>query len=1189
MYIRLLGPVEILSEDDRAVALAGGRERVLIATLALGANRPVSTNRLVDALWGEEPPATATNALQVHISKLRKKLASAGAIDVIEAAGGGYVLHSEVDVASFEELVASASGPAAEVAALLARALALWRGPALQDVDSDLLAGERSRLEELRLLALERRLEAELELGRHSELIAELEALVRAEPYREGPRRLLMLALYRSGRQADALSAYKDARDLLADELGIDPGPELQALELAILNQNPDLVAPPPVSVASAASRPPSGIVTLLMSDIEGSTRLWEAYPEQMAIALRRHDDLVRRIIEDHGGYVFKTVGDAFCAAFPIATSAVEAAAAAQRTLDQEPWPTPVVIRVRMGMHTGHCEERDGDYFGPAVNRVARLEAIAHGGQVVVSGTTAEILEDAPERAVSLQDLGVHRLKDLGRPEHVFQLVIPGLEADFPPLRSLDNPDLTNNLPIQVTSFVGRQRELAEVAELVETNRLVTLTGAGGVGKTRLALAVAAEFLDGSGHGVWFVDLAPLCDPEGVPNEVAAALSLRGEPGRDIEETLLATLRERRLLLVLDNCEHLLEPCIYLANTVLRSCPDVHILATSREALGLRGERRYGVPPLSLPGQSEKNLQTSEAVSLFVERVHDQGHELVLDERTMPVVAELCRRLDGMPLAIELACARLRTMALDEIADRLDHRFRLLTGGDRALPRQQTLRALIDWSYDLLSEPERIVLDRLSVFAGDFDLAAAEAVSATEGIDVLEIADIMGSLVDKSLVRTEGETLGLRYQLLETIRQYAAEKLAERDPGAQRSVLLAHACHYLALVEEAAPHLLGHNQADWLETLDAEHDNLRVALDRLLTTQDVDDTVPLRFAIALNEFWYTRHVGEGINSLQAVLDHTNADRNLGMRAELLGGLGRIDEGPDARARIEEAHSIATHLDLKKLRADLLKDMSFFAFLDQDYAEFYRLSQEALQLAESIGSVHLIAWAHTVRGNVPLSGSIEWRTEARKHLMKAIELLGAVGDRRSEAMVVGNLAILEMQEGNFAAARDRWERATTIALELHDERRSVVGLYQLGLAELFLEDPGAARPHLEQALLLADRFGLRNQLPSLILVLGLCRQQEGDEEGAVLLLGASAQLYKDLGIVCQEGLEVVRELALGQLFESLGEKEVDELLERGRGLSAAQTIDIARLPPEQQHREAHCAIGGGPADYGEGRL
>ena len=410
MRYRLLGPLEVIGENGQAVALAGGRERVLLATLVLGANQTVSTDRLVDALWGDDRPATAANSLQVHVSKLRKKLVEAGAGDVITRAPQGYVLQTgpgDVDLEEFERLVSAVIGDPTEVSKRLGEALALWRGPALADVSSDLLAGEKTRLEELRLLTVERRIEADLALGRHADLVGELEAQIQADPLREGPRRQLMLALYRSGRQADALATYQEARQLLAEELGIDPGSELQALELAILNQDPD-IAPSaqtssPSLPTSTVPMPPSGTLTFLMTDIEGSTRLWEEHPEEMAVALSRHDELLRRAIEGNGGYVVKTMGDAFHAAFADAGQTVTAATEAQQLLGNEEWHPAITLRVRMAIHTGRCEERDGDYFGPAVNRTARLNAIAHGGQVLISGTSAELLDDAPraDRVVS--------------------------------------------------------------------------------------------------------------------------------------------------------------------------------------------------------------------------------------------------------------------------------------------------------------------------------------------------------------------------------------------------------------------------------------------------------------------------------------------------------------------------------------------------------------------------------------------------------------------------------------------------------------------------------------------------------------------------------------------------------------------------------------------------------------------
>jgi predicted ATPase/class 3 adenylate cyclase len=839
MRYRLLGPLEVIGDNGQAVALAGGRERVLLAALVLGANQPVSTDRLVDALWGDNPPATAANSLQVHVSKLRKKLSAAGAVNGLSSAPRGYVLRTgpgEVDLEEFERFVSAATGDPAEVSTKLRETLTLWRGPALVDVSSDLLQGEKTRLEELRLLTLERRIEADLALGHHADLVGELEALVQADALREGPRRQLMLALYRSGRQADALATYKAAREVLAEELGIDPGPELQALEMAILNQDPELDPPIPEDMATVCATRPSGTVTLLFTDIESSTRLWEQAPDAMADALRRHDEMLREAIEGSAGYVFKTVGDAFCAAFPTAKDAVQAAETAQRALVAEPWPPSAVLRVRMALHTGECEERDGDYFGPAVNRTARLEATAHGGQVVLSRSTADVVADHLPPGVSLRDMGTHHLKNLARPEEVFQLEMEGLDTEFPPLRSLDNPQRLHNLPELLSSFVGRETEVIEVRKLVGTSRLVTLTGAGGSGKTRLALQVAAEALDDFAEGVWLAELASLADPALVTSAVASALGVREEPGRPLLETLVNALSDRHLLVVLDNCEHLLVPSAMLANTLLRSRPGLCVLATSREPLGVNGERVYRVPSLSLPEPGQilfpEQAQSFDAVHLFVERAvaHESTFQLSVDNAA--TVVSLCRELDGMPLAIELAAARVASLSIEEIERRLADRFRLLTRGDStALPRHQTLRALIDWSYDLLEEREQAVLSRLSAFAGGWTLEAAEAVCPRVNLTASEVMDVLGSLVDKSLVQVDPAPKGVRrYRLLETIRHYCADRLSSLGHSEQASTYLAHALFFLALAEEAAPHLSGAERAQWFDRIELELGNFRAAM-----------------------------------------------------------------------------------------------------------------------------------------------------------------------------------------------------------------------------------------------------------------------------------------------------------------------------------------------------------------------
>ncbi|MGA8325550.1 MAG: adenylate/guanylate cyclase domain-containing protein, partial [Candidatus Cybelea sp.] len=477
----------------------------------------------------------------------------------------------------------------------------------------------------------------------------------------------------------------------------------------------------------------PTGTVTLLFTDIEGSTQRWEERGEAMAQALRRHDELLRGVIESHGGHVFKTVGDAFCATFWRAADAVAAAIDAQCVFGVEGWRAIGGLHVRMAMHSGVTHERDGDYFGPVVNRVARLLATAHGGQVVLSGATALLLRDLmPERA-QLYDLGEHRLADLAEPEHVWQLVAPGLAETFPPLRSLES--CWSNLPRQLTPLIGRDEVLAEIEPLIHKHALVTLVGTGGVGKTRVALQAGADSLDVSGDGVWLVELASASDAGLVASTIASTLGLREQPDRSVLGTLLHYLKDKRLLLILDNCEHVIDEVARIADAIMRACHDVRLLATSREPLRIDGEYVYRLPSLAFPPQSD-TLAVADAlgygaIALFVQRAAASDAKFGLTDESAPIVAEICRRLDGIALAIELAAARVKVLTPRHLAQKLDERFRVLTGGSRtALPRQQTMRALIGWSYDLLSPKEQTLFRRLAIFAGGWTLEIAAAVCA---------------------------------------------------------------------------------------------------------------------------------------------------------------------------------------------------------------------------------------------------------------------------------------------------------------------------------------------------------------------------------------------------------------------------------------------------------------------------
>jgi predicted ATPase/class 3 adenylate cyclase len=570
--------------------------------------------------------------------------------------------------------------------------------------------------------------------------------------------------------------------------------------------------------------------VTFLFTDIEGSTRLWEAAPDAMRTALACHETIVRGAIEDHGGYVFATGGDGFAAAFARPTDAIAAAEAAQEALGAEAWPDAVVLRVRMSLHTGVVEERDGNYFGPAVNRAARLMALAHGGQVVASAATADVVADALPPEVKLADLGEHLLRDLSRREHVFQVEAPGLGSEFPPLRSPDV--MPGNLPVQPTSFVGRSDEVRDLVEALRRTHLVTVTGTGGVGKTRLAVQVAADLLPSFADGAWLCELAAAGDADTLAQVVASTLGVAQRAGRSLERSIFEFLRPTHLLLVLDNCEHLLDASGRLAAAILAECPQVRVLATSREALAVPGEQVWPLRSLDLPGSGSglEAVAATASVRLFCERAAAARPGFALSETNVAAVVEICQRLDGIPLAVELAAARVAAMTPAEIAALLDERFRLLTGGRRtAVERHQTLRATVDWSYSLLSATERVVFDRLAAFSGGFTMEAATAVVIGDGVETWDVLDAVAGLVAKSMVVAEpGAGEHTRYQMLETLRQYGRERLDER--GETDRWRRRHAEHFAVFAADVGRGLRGRDELAWRERLMADLDNLRSAV-----------------------------------------------------------------------------------------------------------------------------------------------------------------------------------------------------------------------------------------------------------------------------------------------------------------------------------------------------------------------
>ena len=786
----------------------------------------------------------------------------------------------------------------------------------------------------------------------------------------------------------------------------------------------------------------PTGVITYLFTDVEGSTQLWQQHSDRMSDVLTRHDALITDVVEEHGGMVVRSrgEGDSLFAVFVRARDATAAACAIQLAILDEPWSDALSIKVRMALHTGESELREHDYYGPVVNRCARLRGIAHGGQVVLSQVTAELVQDALGEGVTLQDMGAHRLRGMERPEQVFQLLHPGLPANFPALDSLDAQEAPrHNLPVQLTSFIGREDEIEEVAGLLSSARLVTLAGAGGSGKTRLSQEIGASVIEDYSDGVWFIGLAALSESNMLRPLVAETFDVG-------EDALLGFLQGKSILIILDNCEHLIVGAATMVQSLLSS-PGVTVMATSREPLNLAGERMFQVPPLPVPVDSAAHeiLADCPSVQLFQERARAAKPDFELMASNAGAVNQIVRRLDGIPLAIELAASRVKLMQPAEIASRLDDSFKILSGGPvDALPHHQTIERTIDWSYDMLDPEQQLLFRQVSVFRGGFTLNACGAVMGTE--DEFEALDAIGELVDKSLVRTMPSGEETRYYLLEPLRQYADARLTgdEMEEAGSR-----HASFFQDLAERVAPQLRGPDQLEWLARLETEHDNLRGAMSYGLQSGAVD--IPQRIAAALMWFWIIRrHVTEAVDWYDRVLaadgGPTKARAYAMVQAGFLSSMVRQDDLEGCLELIREAQ--AQFVDLGDDSGAMMAQIYIAENLwfQRDLETSRNMFSEMQIAQEAVG----FEWGDAFSRY--FLGSTAWFTgdmlEAREQYTRSLEIFRRLGDVGLIAWILLPLANIAVALNEPDRATDLYEQSLAMMGDLGD--RHGAGAVQLGL-------------------------------------------------------------------------------------------------------------------------------------------
>ncbi len=910
--------------------------------------------------------------------------------------------------------------------------------------------------------------------------------------------------------------------------------------------------------------------VTFLFTDLESSTPLWESHPELMQELSSRHDALMREAIESHKGQVVKTTGDGFHAVFDVATDGLAAALAGQQAMVKESWPAETgPLRVRMGLHTGQSQPRDGDYYGSDVNRAARVMGIASGGQVLISEATAALIRNALPPQVSLSDLGQHRLKGLAAAEQIFQICHPALPHEFPPLKSLSV--YKHNLPVQLSSFVGREKELTDVKRLLKETHLLTLLGPGGTGKTRLMLEVAEEVVGDFAHGVWLVELAPLTDPNLIPERVAAALSVQEQPGRAMSETLVDYLRRKETLLLLDNVEHLVRECAELAEHLLIHCPRLKILVTGREALFIAGETTLQIPSLSLPSGNGPStldeIRASESVQLFLARAQDIHPNFELSQANAATIAEIVRRLDGIPLALELATARTRLLTVDQIAERLNDRFRLLTGGMRtALPRQQTLQALIDWSWNLLDDKERLLMQRLSVFSGGWSLEAAQTVASDNLLDEYEVFNLLEQLVNKSLVTVkypaEGEA---RYGMLESIRQYGRDRLFESNEGS--ALRDRHADYYAAFSEEAALHLTRSSMLQFTARIKLELDNLRAVL-----AWTVEDRPVLALRIGGSLLYYHYHwltPREARFWLESIIERTrgllNEEEPKVRMTDFIKALIGLVSVNGIQGRYTVALPIAEEI-IQRARNIGESGYAAYAIAIKHLAHPFNMTrEEMLELEEAITILREKGFdVELVLALVAYGMALDAQGKsdlAMPHFQEAVEI-SRRGDSLFDTFIFFALTRLARSQDNLDEVKLDILSTLEDYKALNHKRGIAMG--QSAMAHLLREEGNLeeAEFYYRQSIVGWQEQGHLSAVAHQLECFAFIAIARGHYEHAARLLGTTRETRQQLDALSEDPQEIEElALALEQLADAMGEEERDKAMAEGKLIDVDSAVEI----------------------------